>query len=63
MHNLTWTRNRDPEQVLVSRCQPRSFIVIVLTVLYFSDNHPMFLVLDVIVLIPSIYFHFLRDLS
>ena len=44
----------------------RAFIVIVLTVLYFSDNDPMFLVLNVIVLIgliPSIYFHFVRDSS
>ena len=38
----------------------RSFIVVVLTVLYFTTDDPMFLVLDVIVLIgliPSIYFH------
>jgi uncharacterized protein YjeT (DUF2065 family) len=42
----------------------RTFIVAVLTALFFDTDDPMFLVLDVIVLaglIPSAYVHFLRD--
>lgn len=44
----------------------RSFIVVVLTWLYFSESDPMFLVLDGIVLlglIPSMYFHFVTQSS
>ncbi len=55
-------RNRDWKYYPVS-IYVRSFIVVVLTVLYFTTDDPMFLVLDAIVLIgllPSIYFHVKR---
>ena len=62
---LIWNlvRNEDWKYYPVS-IHARSFIVVVLTALYFADNDPMFLVLDAIVLIgliPSIYFHYFRD--
>ena len=44
----------------------RTFIVIVLTALFFNTENPMFLVLDAIVLfglIPSLYIHFFQDQS
>ena len=62
---LVWNlvRNSDWKYYPVS-IHARTFIVIVLTLLYFGDNDPMFLVLDAIVLIgliPSIYFHYFRE--
>ena len=61
---LVWNlvKHRDWKYYPVS-IHARAFIVVVLTVLYFADNDPMFLVLDAIVLlglIPSIYFHYFK---
>lgn len=56
---LSLVRHSDWKYYVIS-IYARSFIVVVLTVLYFTTDDPMFLVLDVIVLIgllPSIYFH------
>ncbi len=62
---LVWSlvRNRDWKYYPVS-IYARSFIVVVLTVLYFNTDDPMFLVLDAIVLLgllPSIYFHAVKS--
>ena len=61
---LVWSlvRNEDWKYYPVS-IHARTFIVVVLTILYFDTSDPMFLVLDAIVLIgliPSIWFHYIK---
>ena len=62
---LVWSilRNEDWKYYPVS-IYARAGIVVVLTALFFDTDDPMFLVLDVIVLvglIPSIYVHFFQE--